>query len=147
MNLEEVEQRVFDILQQSANPLVPLSTLLRNLWQDEQFGNLTEHELLSFLQKHELFHVIDLGPQDTATLAELKDSGIPAGPRVVLKSRIPGKAELGRRMADQMNSMIKALESALREAHQNEDYEAQARIAEILNRAENLQQQLDKLFK
>jgi hypothetical protein len=146
MNLEEVEQRVFDILQQSANPLVPLSTILRSLWQNEEFGNLTAEDLLAFLRKHELFHVIDLGPGDPAMLDELKESGIPSGPRVVLKSRIPGKAELGEMMADHMATMIKALQGALEEARREGNYQTMARVSEMLNRAEHLRQELDKLF-
>jgi len=145
MNLENVEQRCFDYLQQAANPLVPLSTLLRHLWQDAEFGELTAPELQDFLAHNALFRIVsaDLGGE---TEQELAAAGVPAGPRVILKARIPTAAQMNDMMREQMTTMVAALERAMDDAVQRNDWDAQGQIAGVLNRATQLKAELDRLF-
>lgn len=138
MNLEDIEQKCFNFLQQSSNPLVPLTTLLRHLWQDEACGELSEPELLSFLRNHELFRVVELEETDPTLIEDMTEAGIPLGPRVVLKSRIPAKAELSEMIQEQLAAMMQALGKALQEARQQGDEAAQAQIEEVLERTQNL---------
>lgn len=145
MNLENVEQRSFDYLQQTANPLVPLTTLLRHLWQDAEFAELTAAELQDFLGHNELFRIVNPEPLGE-TEEELAAAGVPTGPRVILKARIPTAGQMNEMMREQMTTMVAALEKAMDEAVQHDDWQAQGEIAVVLNRATQLKAELDRLF-
>ena len=95
MNLEQMEQQCINYLSQVSNPLVPVDNLLRHLWQEEEFAGLTRQDLLSYLRKHEMVTVVDPErDEDPERVRDLSEAGLASGPRVILKSRTPTKAEM-----------------------------------------------------
>ncbi len=144
----QVEQRCLKYLEQAANPLVPLRTLLAHVWKDETLADVSEQELLSFLREHELVHVIeaddDADPEQAQTMAE---AGFSQGPYIILKTRIPTKAEMAVLMQEQLGKMIIALERAMDEAVNSKDDEAQARIQELLERSQEFREKLGDAMK
>jgi hypothetical protein len=147
MNLEVVEHKCLLYLKQAANPLVPVATLLNHLRNDTECGEVTECDLLGFLRKHELFKVLeaprDLDPDEAAELAEL---GIVTGPRVILTTRIPTKAEIAAAITEHMDRMTDALAQAQENAQRREDPEAEEKVREILDRAEDLKKKFKDLL-
>ena len=124
MILEAVEQRCLNYLKQVKNPLAPMHAVLHYVREHADCAEVTEQELIGFLSKHELFHVIAPEPPEEV--------------RVILVTRIPSKAEIRTAMNDQCSNMIDALEKALREAEACGDEATQARVAEMLERARTL---------
>jgi hypothetical protein len=147
MNLERMEEKCIEYLEQTSNPIVPLDNLLRFLWRDDEFTEVTRAELLSFLRKHELVDVVDAdADEDTERAAEYADAGIAPGPRVILKSRMPSKAEMSELINAQLGTMTDALRKAFQEAARQGDNEACTKIRDVLERTEALREQLAKVL-
>jgi hypothetical protein len=147
MSLESIEERSIHFLGQAQNPLVPVDTLLRHLWQEEEFAGLTRVDLVSFLGKHELVMIIDPELEgDPHEAAELREAGVATGPRVILKTRMPSKAEMSDQIKGQLTTMTDALAKALEEAEEAGDADACVKIKEILERAEQLRDELGKVL-
>jgi len=148
MNLELVEQRCLKYLEQAASPMAPLRTILAHLWKDEEFADVTEQDLLSFLRKHEQVHVIeadaDTDPEQAQTMA---DAGFSQGPYVILRARVPTKSEMAALIQGQLEKMTGALERALDEAVNVGDGEGQRRIQELLEKSREFREKLGKAFK
>ena len=140
MNLERIEQKCLSYLTQVANPLVPISTLMAHINEDEECRGISERDLTDFLRTHELFRVFDPSFPETVpdAAAEWSSGGIAAGPRVILVTRIPTPSEMLAVISDQFEKMNEALVRAQAEAAENGDTEAYERISEILRRAEAL---------
>ena len=148
MNLELVEQRCLKYLEQAASPLVSLRTLLAHVWKDEQFADATELDLLSFLRKHEQVHIIEADANTDPEQAEaMTEAGFSQGPYVILRTRIPTKAEMAALIQEQLNKMISALEGALDEAINSGDSENQRRVQELLERSQEFREKLNEVLK
>jgi hypothetical protein len=147
MNLEQVEQRSLKYLEQSASPMVPLRTLLAHLRKDESFADVAERDLLSFLRKHELVHVIEADSDSDPEQAEaMAEAGFSQGPYIILRTRIPTKVEMAVLMQEQLETMIGALERAFGEAVNSDDEEGQTRIRELLDKALEFREKLGNAF-
>jgi len=146
VNLEAVETECVRYLRQVANPIVPLHTLLRHLWQEDQFEAVTEPDLLGFLREHELFYVYECTADEPDQYKRLEEAGILTGPRVILKDRMPTQTQMTLMMQAELDSMTTALNNALETAEQAGNAEASKRIREILARAEKLREDSRKLL-
>jgi hypothetical protein len=148
MNLEAIEQKCLSYLKQVKNPLVPISTLLRHLDQDEACRGVREQELIDFLRKHELFRVIDApeAHKEPGTAEELASQGIDTAPRVILVTRIPTQPEMKAVISAELKKMTSALARAQAEAAESGDGEAYNRITEILERVDTLEKGIDESF-
>lgn len=148
MNLELVEQRCLKYLEQAATPLVPLRTLLAHVRKDEQFGDVSEQDLLSFLRKHEQVHVIEADADSDPEQAEaMAQGGFSQGPYIILRTRIPTKSEMALLIQEQLEKMITALEGALGEAIKSGDDENQRRVQELIERSQEFRDKLGEAFK
>ena len=132
MILETVEQRCLNYLKQIKDPLAPVHAVLHYVREDEQCADTTEHELIEFLRKHELFRVIEPDPPQTA--------------RVILVTRIPSKAVMGALLNEQWSNMTDALDKALREVEACGDDATRARVAEMIERARSIQGKMKDLL-
>jgi hypothetical protein len=144
MNLEHIEQKCLNYLMQVKNPLVPISTLMTHLNDDEQCRGVLEQDLIDFLRKHELFRVMDPPSpgEGSGADADWPSDGIDSGPRVILVTRIPTPAEMAAMIEDQMEKMTKALSLAQAEAAEAGDADGFAKISEVMKRAEALAKKL-----
>jgi hypothetical protein len=144
MDLERVELRCYRYLGQAANPLVPIARLLQHVREDEECGDVSEHDLLSFLRRHEMFKVIEpLAPEGRSeTASELAELGIATGPRAILRTRVPTKPEIGAMFAEQFSQMSDALSNAYRAAVEKGNAERGDKILSMLARIESLQKKL-----
>jgi hypothetical protein len=144
MNLEAIEQKCLSYLKQVKNPIVPISTLLRHLNEDEACRGVREQEVIDFLRKHELFRVIDLpeSRKEPDTITELASEGIDSGPRVILVTRIPTQSEMKATISQQLETMTGALARAQAMAAESGDAAAYQKITEILNRVDALEKRI-----
>ena len=95
MNLEYLEEQCVKYLAQTTNPLVALDTLFAYLMRDPKCTAIDKKELYAFLREHDLFHIMDdFSQSDDETAAQLEEMNISTGPRVILRTRIPPRAEL-----------------------------------------------------
>ena len=148
MNLEVVEQKCVDYLQQVSNPLAPFTALLQHVRENEECASISEKDLLDFLRDHERFKLIEpTGVQtDPDTASELAEAGVPTGPRVILDSRIPTRPELSAMMNQQMARMVDALSKAFEQARETETPETCDKLLDALARAQKLQKNVEKLL-
>lgn len=146
MNLELVEERCLKYLGQVASPMVPLRTLLAHLWQDEACATVTEPDLLSFLRKHLLVHVIESDEDSDPEQAEaMVEAGFSQGPYIILRTRIPTKAEMAHLIEEQLDTMTGALERAMEEAVQTGDSETQQKIKELMEQSQEFRNKLGQI--
>jgi len=146
MNLELVEQGCLKYLEQASSPLVPLRVLLAHLWKDEQFGGVSEHDLLSFLRRHEQVHIIEADAEVDPEQAEaMAEAGFSQGPYVILRTRVPSKSEMAGLICEQLEKMVEALDRASAEAVATGDAGAQRRIQELLERSREFREKLGEI--
>jgi len=143
MNLEDIEQKVFNYLKQVSNPLVSIDSLVARLKQEGVEG-ITRPDLIDFLKHHELFRVIE--PQelpaeapDAEGIAELASI---MGPCVILDTRIPTEQQTAEMMHEQLALLRQALITALAQSREDGDEERATRIKAALQRAETIQNRL-----
>jgi len=148
MNLERIEEKCVNYLDQVTNPIVPVATLLEHLRQDETCAAVTQAQLLEFLRANHAFVVVERGDEeeDPQQTAGLKEIGFVPGPRVLLKKRTPTKGELAGLIEQQLERMNVALHQGLKGATRDGDAGAVAKIREILNRADELRDHLDDIL-
>lgn len=148
LNLEAIEQKCLSYLKQVKNPLVPISTLLRHLDQDEACRGVREQELIDFLRKHESFRVIDApeAHETSEPAGEPASRGIDTAARVILVTRIPTQPEMKAVISAQIKTMTSALARAQAEAAESGDAEGFQKITEILERADALGKKLGEIF-
>jgi len=147
MNLERVEQLCLNYLRQATTSIVPVSTLLEHCHREPQCEDLTEQELLEFLRPHELVRIVD-PPADAQELESeaLRAAGFALGPRAILSTRVPTRDEFAGMMAEQLDTMTKALTEAIDEAEKGETPEMAIQMKEALIRAQVLREKLGELF-
>jgi hypothetical protein len=147
MNLEHVEQKSLSYLKQVTNPLVPMEQLLAHLQRDEECASLTSEELLAFLERHELFKVVEpIGIASNLHAAkELEEAGVTFGPRVILCTRVPTAAQLAEQIREEMERLTNALQKAIAEAKRTGDADKARALIKVLSRAQNLQERLDDM--
>lgn len=132
MILEIVEQRCLNYLKQIKEPLAEIHAVLHYVREDAQCADATEHEVVEFLRKHELFRVINSEPPGTV--------------RVILVTRIPAKGEMQALLNEQWSNMADALDKALRDAEARGDDATRARVAEMIERARAIQGKMKDLL-
>ncbi len=147
MNLEYLEEQCVKYLAQTTNPLVPLDALLAFLQRDPQCAEITQRELLAFLGEHEMFNIMDPLPvSDAETASELAELGISPAPRVILRRRIPTRAELTGLIERQLMSMTEAIQRARDEATANGSTDAIEKADQILERLDALHEAMRKVL-
>lgn len=147
MNLEEIELKCFNYLKQVTNPLVPIEQLLDHLHREPEFASISLSELTSFLERHELFKVVEpIGvASNLQATKELEEAGITFGPRVILSTRVPSASQLAQQMKEEMGRLGDALQGALADAQKAGDAERARTLIKILARAQALQERLEEL--
>jgi len=148
VNLEAVERRCLSYLEQVSNPLARFTSLLQRIREDEDCGAVSENELLDFLRNHELFRVIEPPQfaQDPRDLDALPEAGVGGGPRVILETRIPTKAQMSAMVREQVANVVDALSKAFAEARRTQDPEMCDKLLDALARAEKLQKKVNELM-
>lgn len=145
MNLEVAEQKCLKYLKGASNPLVPVSLLLRHVRKNDECSSISEHELLDFLRNHELFKVID--PLDICGVSEEPEGlALVSEPRAILCTRVPTQDQLNAMMYDQLDTMIEALLSALKESQEDGKTDLTDKIKDALERSEKLRKKLEHLL-
>lgn len=127
-NLETLELKTLQILQDQDRPLISLKNLLRHLNDVEAFASLNEATLIEFIDDHELF-CLTRPSEDAPEFLE---------PAVYLSSRVPSNTEIKAHMALELDAMIQALEAAKREADTDNDGPRTNQITQLLERAHRL---------
>ncbi|HEX71953.1 MAG TPA: hypothetical protein ENN65_01380, partial [Candidatus Hydrogenedentes bacterium] len=117
MQLEQLEDRCLKYLGATANPMVPINALLEHCRRDAAFAELSEKQLLDFLRPHPLVQVVDAPDMPGEFQPDLLSvAGIDAGPRIILKTRIPGAHEMMQIMDQHLQNLIEVLTVALAKA-------------------------------
>jgi hypothetical protein len=127
-NLEALESQTLQFLQGEQRPLASLRNLLRHLNGIEAHASLEEGALREFIEAHELFCIT----QPAEGAADFFE------PAVYLTTRVPTDIEMKAHMAIELDSMMKALEQAHREASAVNDPARTQQIAQLLDRAQQL---------
>lgn len=128
MNLESLEERSAQYLEQTSSPLVPIDRVLRYVVQAPDCADTSERELLEFLGANPLFRVIESTP----------NLGAGAGPLIALATRIPSQHELTTQIQAQLGQMRTALARALEEAETAGEPNAIAQIRLLLTQTDTL---------
>jgi hypothetical protein len=131
-NLEVLEAKTLQILQDEKRPLISVRNLLRHLNDTETFAALDESALCDFIEGHELFNLYR-PPDDAPDFIE---------PAVYLTTRVPTDAEMKAHMAIELDNITSALETAHKEAQQNNDANRTQQIAALLQKADHLRNAL-----
>lgn len=135
MELERIEQECLRLLGESSQPLVPLDRLMAELRRTFPDANLPEELLLQFLRSHQDVVVLEgLGNLGPVTEQDFAEVGYYMGPRLVLRSRVPGPRELGAHLLEQMNTLETLLARSLDAARQNQDRKRAETVEELLIR-------------
>ncbi len=142
MNLEAIEQRVLAYLKQVQNPLVRISTLLNYVRSVDEFGTISESDLVDFLEHHELFRVIPPAQFAETLGPALASAGLLDESAVILVTRIPPPGQVAAMMTMQIDLMREALSAALREALEHDDEVRVQRIRRLLERTQKLREKL-----
>lgn len=143
MELERIEQECLRFLSESSQPLVPLDRLMTELRRVFPDTNLSEDLLLRFLRSHQDVVVLEgLGNLGPVTEQDFAEAGYYMGPRLALRSRIPGPRELGMHLLEQMNTLETLLARALDAARQDQDRMRADVVAETLIRLGELRARL-----
>lgn len=148
MNLEAIEQRCLKYLKESSNPLVPVSTLLRQLEAEGGLQDLSVPDFVTFLRTHELFRVIEPAGMaaDDGTAEQLAADGFNVEPMVVLATREPTAKDLAEQLDAQFGRMLSALETAQKEAEKAGMAERVREVSKLRDRTAKLQQRIREFF-
>lgn len=143
-NLEDIEQTTLSYLKQVSNPLVTLEQLTRHLQQRIEDLDVSEAELIEFLDDHELFTVFrPMGMAAESDGAQLlSDAGVKAEVCVMLETRVPTQTQLAEMFAGQFGRMREALQAAQQEAAQQNDEVRAQKVRTLLARLDSLEQRL-----
>ena len=141
MRLERVEEICLDCLRQTMNPLTPVVLLYEKCIADPQIGDaLTQDALMQFLRGHADIMVVDGLEEDDPMLGlAVASQTIETGPRAILKTRIPTRAEMADMMRQQIDDMREQLHNALEKATHHNDLQTIAEIKELLARTDTLE--------
>ncbi|HOJ67874.1 MAG TPA: hypothetical protein PK379_01775 [Candidatus Hydrogenedentes bacterium] len=114
MQLEQIESECLRLLGASPQPLVPLHGLMLELRKAFPNADLREDLILQFLRSHQDVVVLEgLGNLGPVTEQDFAEAGYYMGPRVVLRSRVPGPRDLSAHLLEQMNVLETLLAKAL----------------------------------
>lgn len=139
MNLEDIEQKTLAYLKQAGNPLVRLDTLYQHLDRELELGACSLAELRAFLEKHELFRVIETLPAGEGIGEALEQAGLLNEPCVILDTRLPTRDQMTAMMLDQIGRLGQALATALGEAREAGDSRREEQVKRALGRIAKLQ--------
>ena len=131
-NLETLEAQTLLFLQSAPRPLVSLQRLLSHLNGSDAFSTLSARALTEFIDAHELFSIAH-PPEGSPDFFE---------PAVYLNTRVPSDVEMKAHMALELDTMMKSLEQAHREATAKNDSARSEQIASLLDRAQRLRDSL-----
>ena len=149
MQQQEVIEKIVEFLETKDEFLWPLRKVLRSLG----FDDVNEQALLHHLKDDERFNVQEGQPMfdDAFTPEEriqeelaMEELGYYDGPKIMLHSKAPTREQLFKSMAQQLKTMHDAIDRAI--ALNDDDPEAEKRLAQAKTKAQNLETQLKKLF-
>jgi len=146
MNLERVEELCLRYLGQAVNPLVPVSKLHAYLVREDGENAPAMAALLDFLRHHAEIVVLEgLGGEDPVGIQEFAAAGFMMGPRAMVKTRIPSRAQLIGMMLSQVEEMRGNLNSALEEAKRTKNEELTRQVEEVIQRSEEIREKIQRL--
>lgn len=148
MNLEVIEEKVLNYLKQTSNPLVKVDLLHQHLLEEVEQDQISLNDLVVFLEKHELFRIIQPLPIDDPTMNSLFDSsGFINTPCVILDTRIPTPTQTATLMLEQLDHLIDALKKAMVDATKSGESARMNQILDAQNRIQELKTKIIQLDK
>lgn len=145
MSLENIETRCLNYLRQSANPLVPVRTLLAHCLREEPASGITEKVLLDFLRAHGGVIVLEGPGADDLPGGAAENSAAVAGPRALLKARKPDPGTVLALLKEQMDMVRAVLDRMAPEADTETDPARRAAFETLKARAEELAEKIGGL--
>ncbi len=146
MNLERVEELCLRYLGQAVNPLVPVVKLHAYLEREDADQAPSMQRLLDFLRPHAEIVVLDgPGEDDPVGTEGFAAAGIMMGPRAMVKTRVPSRAQMLAMMFEQIDEMRDKLDAALEEANQSQNTKWAAQVAEAIIRSEQLREKIQQM--
>jgi hypothetical protein len=136
MNLEAIEQQSLNYLSEVSNPLVQISVLHAHLRDRGAAEDLSPAQLKSFLERHELFRVMQAPGGAESPPSEAGAS------YVILATRVPTQAQISAMMLEQLLALEQALVTALAEAREIGDPARIGPVEEALRRVSALRDKL-----
>ena len=146
MNLERVEELCLRYLGQAVNPLVPVAKLHAYLVREDADQAPSMARLLDFLRHHAEIIVFDgPGEDDPVGTEGFAAAGFMMGPRAMIKTRVPSRAQMLAMVFEQIDEMREKLDTALKSARQSKDREHVAQIEEAIRRSGELRTKIQSM--
>jgi hypothetical protein len=146
MNLERVEELCLRYLGQAVNPLVPVAKLHAYLVREDADKAPSMAALLDFLRHHAEIVVLEgPGAGDPVDERRFAAAGFMMGPRAMVKTRVPSRAQMRAMMCEQVDEMREKLKTALEGAWKDGDKALVAQVEEALWRSEELRAKIERL--
>ena len=146
MNLERVEELCLRYLGQAVNPLVPVVKLHAYLVREDAEQAPSMSRLLDFLRHHAEIIVLDgPGEEDPVGAEGFAAAGFMMGPRAMVKTRVPSRAQMLAMMFEQIDEMREKLDTALESARQAKDPEIVAQVEKAIRRSEDLRMKIQRM--
>ncbi len=145
MGLENIESVCLTFLRRTTNPLTPVDLLFEACEKSRLY--ITREDLLSFLRCHSEVIVVESADNASpVTQSDFNDAGINMGPRAILKSRMPSRAEMMEMMRQQIDHMRFHLRDALEQARADKDDEAIRDLEVAVKRTADLKEKMKQFF-
>jgi hypothetical protein len=146
MNLERVEELCLRYLGQAVNPLVPVAKLHAYLVREDAEQAPSMPRLLDFLRHHAEIIVLDgPGEEDPVGADGFAAAGLMMGPRAMVKTRVPSRAQMLAMMFEQIDEMREKLDAALESARQSKDAEFLEQVEDAIRRSEELREKVRRI--
>jgi hypothetical protein len=146
MNLERVEELCLRYLGQAVNPLVPVEKLHAYIVREDAEQAPSMPRLLDFLRHHAEIIVLDgPGGEDPVDAAQFAAAGFMMGPRAMVKTRVPSRAQMFAMMCEQIDEMREKLDTALESARDAKDAQFIAQVEGAIRRSEALRAKIQRL--
>jgi hypothetical protein len=146
MNLERVEELCLRYLGQAVNPLVPVVKLHAYLVREDAEQAPSMSRLLDFLRHHAEIIVLDgPGEGDPVGAEGFAAAGFMMGPRAMVKTRVPSRAQMLAMMFEQIDEMRERLDTALESAREARNAALVAQVEEAIRRSEDLRMKIQRM--
>ncbi len=146
MNLERIEELCLRYLGQAVNPLVPVAKLHAYLVREDAEQAPSMARLLDFLRHHAEIIVLEgPGGEDPVGTDVFAAAGFAMGPRAMMKTRIPSRAQMYAMMFAQIDEMRDKLNEALEDAKRSKDTELVRQVEDAVRRSENLREKIQRM--
>ena len=145
MNLERVEELCLRYLGQAVNPLVPVAKLHAYLVREDAEQAPDMDRLLDFLRHHAEIVVLEgPGQEDPVGADTFSAAGFMMGPRAMVKTRVPSRAQMLAMMFEQLDEMREKLDTALETARQARDGELVGLVERAIRRSDELRAKVQR---